>query len=160
VAGYAIGGGQVLHLLCDLSLAAENAVFGQTGPRVGSFDGGFGASYLARLVGQRKAREIWFLCRQYGAQEALAMGLVNGVVTLEELEAEGVRWGREVLQHSPTAIRCLKAAFNAETDGMAGIQELAGQATHLFYRTSEGQEGRDAFLEKRSPDFSDSPWLP
>ena len=160
VAGYAIGGGQVLHLLCDLSLAAENAVFGQTGPRVGSFDGGFGASYLARLVGQRKAREIWFLCRQYGAQEALAMGLVNAVVPLEELEAEGVRWGREVLQHSPTAIRCLKAAFNAETDGMAGIQELAGQATHLFYRTSEGQEGRDAFLDKRSPDFSDSPWLP
>ena len=160
VAGYAIGGGQVLHLLCDLSLAAENAVFGQTGPRVGSFDGGFGASYLARLVGQRKAREIWFLCRQYGAQEALAMGLVNAVVPLQELEAEGVRWGREVLQHSPTAIRCLKAAFNAETDGMAGIQELAGQATHLFYRTSEGQEGRDAFLEKRSPDFSDSPWLP
>ena len=160
VAGYAIGGGQVLHLLCDLSLAAENAVFGQTGPRVGSFDGGFGASYLARLVGQRKAREIWFLCRQYGAQEALAMGLVNAVVPLEALEAEGVRWGREVLQHSPTAIRCLKAAFNAETDGMAGIQELAGQATHLFYRTSEGQEGRDAFLEKRSPDFSDSPWLP
>uniref|UniRef100_UPI00404A8E9F 1,4-dihydroxy-2-naphthoyl-CoA synthase n=1 Tax=Cyanobium sp. TaxID=2164130 RepID=UPI00404A8E9F len=160
VAGYAIGGGQVLHLLCDLSLAAENAVFGQTGPRVGSFDGGFGTSYLARLVGQRKAREIWFLCRQYGAQEALAMGLVNAVVPLEELEAEGVRWGREVLQHSPTAIRCLKAAFNAETDGMAGIQELAGQATHLFYRTSEGQEGRDAFLEKRSPDFSDSPWLP
>jgi naphthoate synthase len=160
VAGYAIGGGQVLHLLCDLSLAAENAVFGQTGPRVGSFDGGFGASYLARLVGQRKAREIWFLCRQYGAKDALAMGLVNAVVPLEELEAEGVRWGREVLQHSPTAIRCLKAAFNAETDGMAGIQELAGQATHLFYRTSEGQEGRDAFLEKRSPDFSDSPWLP
>ena len=160
VAGYAIGGGQVLHLLCDLSLAADNAVFGQTGPRVGSFDGGFGASYLARLVGQRKAREIWFLCRQYGAQEALAMGLVNAVVPLEELEAEGVSWGREVLQHSPTAIRCLKAAFNAETDGMAGIQELAGQATHLFYRTSEGQEGRDAFLEKRSPDFSDSPWLP
>jgi len=111
-------------------------------------------------VGQRKAREIWFLCRQYGAQEALAMGLVNAVVPLEELEAEGVRWGREVLEHSPTAIRCLKAAFNAETDGMAGIQELAGQATHLFYRTSEGQEGRDAFLEKRSPDFSDSPWLP
>jgi naphthoate synthase len=160
VAGYAIGGGQVLHLLCDLSLAAENAVFGQTGPRVGSFDGGFGASYLARVVGQRKAREIWFLCRQYGAQEALAMGLVNAVVPLEELEVEGVRWGREVLQHSPTAIRCLKAAFNAETDGMAGIQELAGQATHLFYRTIEGQEGRDAFLEKRSPDFSDSPWLP
>ena len=160
VAGYAIGGGQVLHLLCDLSLAADNAVFGQTGPRVGSFDGGFGASYLARLVGQRKAREIWFLCRQYGAQEALAMGLVNAVVPLDQLEEEGIRWAREVLQHSPTAIRCLKAAFNAETDGMAGIQELAGQATHLFYRTAEGQEGRNAFLEKRSPDFSDSPWLP
>jgi len=160
VAGYAIGGGQVLHLLCDLSLAAENAVFGQTGPRVGSFDGGFGAGYLARVVGQRKAREIWFLCRQYGAQEALQMGLVNAVVTLDRLEAEGVRWAREVLVHSPTAIRCLKAAFNAETDGLAGIQELAGQATHLFYRTEEGQEGRNAFLEKRSPDFSGAPWLP
>ncbi|WP_094559516.1 MULTISPECIES: 1,4-dihydroxy-2-naphthoyl-CoA synthase [Synechococcales] len=160
VAGYAIGGGQVLHLLCDLSLAAENAVFGQTGPRVGSFDGGFGAGYLARVVGQRKAREIWFLCRQYGAQQALEMGLVNAVVPLAELEAEGVRWALEVLQHSPTAIRCLKAAFNAETDGLAGIQELAGQATHLFYRTAEGQEGRNAFLEKRSPDFSDAPWLP
>ena len=160
VAGYAIGGGQVLHLLCDLSLAAENARFGQTGPRVGSFDGGFGAGYLARLVGQRKAREIWFLCRQYGADEALGMGLVNAVVPLEQLEAEGVRWAREVLQHSPTAIRCLKAAFNAETDGMAGLQELAGQATHLFYRTEAGQEGRTAFLEKRNPDFSGSPWLP
>ena len=160
VAGYAIGGGQVLHLLCDLSLAAENARFGQTGPRVGSFDGGFGAGYLARLVGQRKAREIWFLCRQYGADEALQMGLVNEVVPLEQLEAKGVRWAREVLQHSPTAIRCLKAAFNAETDGMAGLQELAGQATHLFYRTEEGQEGRNAFLEKRDPDFSGSPWLP
>jgi naphthoate synthase len=160
VAGYAIGGGQVLHLLCDLSLAAENAVFGQTGPRVGSFDGGFGASYLARVVGQRKAREIWFLCRRYDARQALAMGLVNQVVPLEQLEAEGVAWAREVLRHSPTAIRCLKAAFNAETDGMAGLQELAGQATHLFYRTAEGQEGRNAFLEKRDPDFSDSPWLP
>ncbi len=160
VAGYAIGGGQVLHLLCDLSLAADNAVFGQTGPRVGSFDGGFGAGYLARVVGQRKAREIWFLCRQYGADEALAMGLVNAVVPLEQLQAEGERWGLEVLQHSPTAIRCLKAAFNAETDGLAGIQELAGQATHLFYRTAEGQEGRNAFLEKRNPDFSDVPWLP
>jgi naphthoate synthase len=160
VAGYAIGGGQVLHLLCDLSLAADNAVFGQTGPRVGSFDGGFGAGYLARLVGQRKAREIWFLCRQYSAPEALAMGLVNAVVPLADLEAEGVRWAREVLQHSPTAIRCLKAAFNAETDGLAGIQELAGQATHLFYRTEEGQEGRNAFLEKRAPDFSGAPWLP
>ncbi len=160
VAGYAIGGGQVLHLLCDLSIAADNAVFGQTGPRVGSFDGGFGAGYLARVVGQRKAREIWFLCRQYGASEALAMGLVNAVVPLEQLQDEGVRWGLEVLQHSPTAIRCLKAAFNAETDGLAGIQELAGQATHLFYRTAEGQEGRNAFLEKRPPDFSDAPWLP
>ena len=160
VAGYAIGGGQVLHLLCDLSLAAENAVFGQTGPRVGSFDGGFGAGYLARVVGQRKAREIWFLCRRYDAAQALAMGLVNAVVPLEDLERQGVAWAREVLQHSPTAIRCLKAAFNAETDGLAGIQELAGQATHLFYRTSEGQEGRNAFLEKRDPDFSEAPWLP
>ena len=151
VAGYAIGGGQVLHLLCDLSLAAENAVFGQTGPRVGSFDGGFGASFLARVVGQRKAREIWFLCRRYDARQALAMGLVNQVVPLEQLEAEGIAWAREVLRHSPTAIRCLKAAFNAETDGMAGLQELAGQATHLFYRTAEGQEGRNAFLEKRDP---------
>ena len=160
VAGYAIGGGQVLHLLCDLSLAADNAVFGQTGPRVGSFDGGFGAGYLARVVGQRKAREIWFLCRRYDAAQALAIGLVNAVVPLEDLERQGVIWAREVLQHSPTAIRCLKAAFNAETDGLAGIQELAGQATHLFYRTSEGQEGRNAFLEKRDPDFSEAPWLP
>jgi naphthoate synthase len=160
VAGYAIGGGQVLHLLCDLSLAAENAVFGQTGPRVGSFDGGFGAGFLARVVGQRKAREIWFLCRRYSAEEALAMGLVNRVVRLEQLQEEGVAWAREVLRHSPTAIRCLKAAFNAETDGLAGLQELAGQATHLFYRTAEGQEGRNAFLEKREPDFRESPWLP
>jgi len=160
VAGYAIGGGQVLHLLCDLSLAAENAVFGQTGPRVGSFDGGFGAGYLARVVGQRKAREIWFLCRRYSAAEALAMGLVNAVLPLEQLESEGVAWARQILRHSPTAIRCLKAAFNAETDGLAGLQELAGQATHLFYRTAEGQEGRNAFLEKREPDFSDAPWLP
>jgi len=160
VAGYAMGGGQVLHLLCDLSLAADNAVFGQTGPRVGSFDGGFGAGYLARVVGQRKAREIWFLCRRYGADEALSMGLVNAVVPLDQLEAEGVRWGREVMQQSPTAIRCLKAAFNAETDGLAGLQELAGNATHLFYRTDEAKEGRNAFLEKRSPDFSDAGWLP
>ena len=160
VAGYAIGGGQVLHLLCDLSLAAENAVFGQTGPRVGSFDGGFGSGYLARVVGQRKAREIWFLCRRYGADEALQMGLVNAVVPLEQLQLEGVRMAREVLQHSPTAIRCLKAAFNAETDGLAGIQELAGQATHLFYRTDEAVEGRNAFLEKRDPDFSETGWLP
>ena len=160
VAGYAMGGGQVLHLLCDLSLAADNAVFGQTGPKVGSFDGGFGAGYLARVVGQRKAREIWFLCRRYGANEALRMGLVNAVVHLDQLEAEGVRWAREVLQHSPTAIRCLKAAFNAETDGLAGIQELAGNATHLFYRTDEALEGRNAFLEKRPPDFSETGWLP
>ena len=160
VAGYAMGGGQVLHLLCDLSLAADNAVFGQTGPKVGSFDGGFGAGYLARVVGQRKAREIWFLCRRYGADEALRMGLVNGVVPLDQLQAEGVRMAREVLQHSPTAIRCLKAAFNAETDGLAGIQELAGHATHLFYRTEEALEGRNAFLEKRSPDFSETGWLP
>ena len=160
VAGYAMGGGQVLHLLCDLSLAAENAVFGQTGPKVGSFDGGFGAGYLARVVGQRKAREIWFLCRRYGADEALRMGLVNAVIPLDQLEAEGVRWAREVLQHSPTAIRCLKAAFNAETDGLAGIQELAGNATHLFYRTDEALEGRNAFLEKRPPDFSETGWLP
>ena len=160
VAGYAIGGGQVLHLLCDLSIAADNAQFGQTGPRVGSFDGGYGCAHLARLVGQRKAREIWFLCRRYGAKEALDMGLVNAVVPLEQLEAEGVRWAREVLQHSPTAIRCLKAAFNAETDGLAGLQELAGNATHLFYRTEEAVEGRNAFLEKRSPDFSETGWLP
>ena len=160
VAGYAIGGGQVLHLLCDLSLAADNAVFGQTGPRVGSFDGGFGAGYLARVVGQRKAREIWFLCRRYGAEEALRMGLVNAVVPLDQLQAEGVQMAREVLQHSPTAIRCLKAAFNAETDGLAGIQELAGQATHLFYRTEEAVEGRNAFLEKRDPNFSETGWLP
>ena len=160
VAGYAMGGGQVLHLLCDLSLAADNAVFGQTGPKGGSFDGGFGAGYLARVVGQRKAREIWFLCRRYGADEALQMGLVNAVVPLDQLEVEGVRWAREVLQHSPTAIRCLKAAFNAETDGLAGIQELAGNATHLFYRTDEALEGRNAFLEKRPPDFSETGWLP
>nr|YP_009530911.1 naphthoate synthase [Paulinella micropora]AXY63600.1 naphthoate synthase [Paulinella micropora] len=160
VAGYAIGGGQVLHLLCDLSIAADNAIFGQTGPRVGSFDGGFGASFLARLVGQRKAREIWFLCRSYDATQALTMRLVNAVVPLNTLEQEGVIWAQEILQHSPTAIRCLKAAFNAETDGMSGIQELAGQATHLFYRTDEGKEGKKAFLEKRKPDFSSELWLP
>ncbi len=160
VAGYAIGGGQVLHLLCDLSLAADNAVFGQTGPKVGSFDAGFGSGFLARVVGQRKAREIWFLCRQYGAEEALRMGLINEVVPLSELEEQGVLWAREILQHSPTAIRCLKAAFNAESDGLVGLQELAGQATHLFYRTEEAREGRDAFLEKRKPDFSESGWMP
>ncbi|KGG12304.1 MULTISPECIES: 1,4-dihydroxy-2-naphthoyl-CoA synthase [Prochlorococcus] len=160
VSGYAIGGGQVLHLLCDLSLAAENAIFGQTGPKVGSFDGGFGSGYLARVVGQRKAREIWFLCRQYSADEALSMGLVNIVVPLNDLEAQGIMWAREILRNSPTAIRCLKASFNAETDGLAGIQEFSGHATHIFYRTEEAKEGRDAFLEKRKPDFSGFDWLP
>ena len=160
VPGYAIGGGHVLHVVCDLTIAADNAVFGQTGPRVGSFDGGFGASYLARIVGQKKAREIWYLCRQYGAQEALDMGLVNAVVPIDELEAEGVRWAREILAKSPMAIACLKAAFNAELDGQAGIQELAGHATRLYYMSEEGQEGRDAFLEKREPNFRKYPWLP
>jgi naphthoate synthase len=160
VAGYAIGGGQVLHLLCDLTIAAENARFGQTGPRVGSFDGGFGASYLARVVGQKKAREIWYLCRQYDARQALAMGLVNEVVPLPELEATGVAWAREILRHSPLALRCLKSAFNADCDGQAGLQELAGNATLLFYMSEEAQEGRDAFLEKRAPDFSRFPWRP
>jgi len=160
VSGYAIGGGQVLHLLCDLSLAAENAVFGQTGPKVGSFDAGFGSGYLARVVGQRKAREIWFLCRQYGAKEALQMGLVNAITSIDDLEMEGVKWAKEILQHSPTAIRCLKSSFNAETDGLSGIQELAGNATHLFYKTNEAQEGKDAFLQKRKPNFSKFDWLP
>ena len=160
VAGYAIGGGHVLHLICDLTIAADNAVFGQTGPRVGSFDGGFGASYLARVVGQKKAREIWFLCRQYDAKAALEMGLVNTVVPLAELEATTVKWCKEMLALSPMALRCLKASFNAETDGMAGIQELAGNATLLFYMSEEGQEGRDAYNEKRPPDFSGFPRLP
>jgi naphthoate synthase len=160
VAGYAIGGGHVLHVVCDLTIAADNARFGQTGPRVGSFDGGFGSSYLARIVGQKKAREIWYLCEQYDAQEALAMGLVNKVVPLAELEATAVAWGRRILQHSPLAIRCLKAAFNAELDGQAGIQELAGHATQLFYMTEEAQEGRDAYNDKRPPDFSRFPWRP
>ncbi len=160
VSGYAIGGGQVLHLLCDLSLAAENAVFGQTGPKVGSFDAGFGSGYLAKVVGQRKAREIWFLCRQYGAKEALQMGLVNAITSIDNLETEGVKWAREILQHSPTAIRCLKSSFNAESDGLAGIQELAGAATHLFYKTNEAKEGKDAFLQKRKPNFSEYDWLP
>ncbi len=153
VAGYAIGGGHVLHLMCDLTIAADNAMFGQTGPRVGSFDGGYGASYLARIVGQKKAREIWFLCRQYDAREALEMGLVNCVVPYEDLEAETIKWCNEILTNSPMAIRCLKAAFNADCDGQAGLQELAGNTTLLFYQTEEGQEGRDAFLEKRKPDF-------
>ena len=160
VAGYAIGGGHVLHVVCDLTIAADNARFGQTGPRVGSFDGGFGSSYLARIVGQKKAREIWYLCEQYDAQEALAMGLVNKVVPLAELEATAVAWGRRILTHSPLAIRCLKAAFNAELDGQAGIQELAGHATQLFYMSEEAQEGRNAYNEKRPPDFSRFPWRP
>lgn len=160
VAGYAIGGGHVLHMVCDLTIAAENAVFGQTGPRVGSFDGGYGASYMARIVGQKKAREIWFLCRQYNARQALEMGLVNAVVPLERLEEETVQWCREILANSPLAIRCLKAALNADCDGQAGLQELAGNATLLFYMTEEAQEGRNAFLEKRKPDFSRFPRLP
>jgi naphthoate synthase len=153
VAGYAIGGGHVLHLMCDLTIAAENAVFGQTGPKVGSFDGGYGASYMARIVGQKKAREIWFLCRQYNAKQALEMGLVNTVVPLEKLEEETIQWCKEILANSSTAIRFLKAALNADCDGQAGLQELAGASTMLFYMTEEGQEGRNAFLEKRKPDF-------
>lgn len=160
VAGYAIGGGQVLHLVCDLTIAADNAIFGQTGPKVGSFDGGFGSSYLARVVGQKKAREIWFLCRQYDAQQALTMGLVNTVVPIAQLEAEGVQWATEILQKSPIAIRCLKSAFNADCDGQAGLQELAGNATLLYYLTEEGTEGKQAFLEKRPPNFRQYPWLP
>ena len=160
VKGYAIGGGHVLHVVCDLTIAADNAIFGQTGPKVGSFDGGYGSSYLARLVGQKKAREIWFLCRQYSAAEALDMGLVNAVVPLAEVEAETVRWCREILAHSPTALRCIKAAMNADVDGQTGIQELAGNATLLFYMTEEAREGRDAFIEKRKPDFSRFPRLP
>lgn len=153
VAGYAVGGGHVLHMICDLTIAAQNAQFGQTGPRVGSFDGGWGASYMARIVGQKKAREIWFLCRLYDAQQALNMGLVNRVVPLDRLETETVQWCREILANSPTAIRILKAALNADCDGQAGLQELAGNATMLFYMTEEAQEGKRAFLEKRAPDF-------
>ena len=160
VAGYAIGGGHVLHVVCDLTIAAENAVFGQTGPKVGSFDGGFGASHLARIIGHKKAREIWYLCRQYNAQQALDMGLVNAVVPLERLEEETVAWCRQILAHSPLAIRCLKSAFNADTDGLAGIQELAGNATLLYYMSEEAQEGKKAFLEKRAPDFARFPRLP
>lgn len=160
VAGYAIGGGHVLHVVCDLTIAADNAIFGQTGPKVGSFDAGLGASYLARIVGQKKAREIWYLCRQYNAQEALEMGLVNCVVPVAQLETEGIGWAREILQKSPLAIRCLKAAFNADCDGQAGLQELAGNATLLYYMSQESAEGKNAFLEKRNPDFSDFPWLP
>jgi len=153
VAGWAVGGGNVLHLVCDLTIAADNARFGQTGPKVGSFDAGFGAGLMARAVGAKKAKEIWLLCRQYDAAQALEMGLVNAVVPLEQLEAETVSWCREILRHSPTALRVLKAGFNADTDGMSGIQELAGNATALFYMTEEGQEGRNAFNEKRAPDF-------
>jgi len=160
VAGYAIGGGHVLHMICDLTIAADNARFGQTGPRVGSFDGGYGASYMARIVGQKKAREIWFLCRQYDAQQALQMGLVNAVVPYERLEAETVQWCREMLANSPMALRCLKAALNADCDGQAGLQELAGNATLLFYLSEEGQEGRNAYVEKRKPDFKKFPRLP
>lgn len=160
VAGYAIGGGHVLHMMCDLTIAADNAIFGQTGPRVGSFDGGYGASYMARIVGQKKAREIWFLCRQYNAQEALEMGLVNKVVPLDQLDAEVDQWCQEILANSPMAIRCLKAALNADCDGQAGLQELAGCATMLFYMSEEGQEGRDAYLERRKPDFSKFPRRP
>ncbi len=160
VAGYAIGGGHVLHLLCDLTIAADNAIFGQTGPKVGSFDGGFGASYMARIVGQKKAREIWYLCRQYDAQAALDMGLVNTIVPVDQLEAEGIQWAQEILEKSPIAIRCLKAALNADCDGQAGLQELAGNATMLYYMTEEGAEGKQAFLEKRQPDFRQYPWLP
>jgi len=160
VAGWAVGGGHVLHVMCDLTIAAENAKFGQTGPRVGSFDGGFGASYLSRIVGQKKAREIWFLCRTYDAQQALEMGLVNTVVPYEELEIETVKWCREILEKSPLAIRCLKAALNADCDGQTGLQELAGNATLLYYMTEEGQEGRNAFVEKRTPDFGKFPKRP
>ena len=154
VAGYAIGGGHVLHVMCDLTIAADNAIFGQTGPKVGSFDGGYGSSYLARMVGQKKAREIWFLCRQYTAQQALEMGMVNTVVPLEKLEEETLQWSREMLKHSPMALRCLKSALNADCDGQAGLQELAGNATMLFYMSEEGQEGRNAYQENRKPDFN------
>lgn len=160
VAGYAIGGGHVLHLVCDITIAADNAIFGQTGPKVGSFDGGFGASYLARIVGQKKAREIWFLCRQYNAAEALEMGLINCVVPLAQLESTTVAWCHEMLQHSPLALRYIKSALNADCDGQAGLQELAGNATLLFYMTEEAQEGRDAFLEKRKPNFAKFPKRP
>ncbi len=160
VAGYAIGGGHVLHVVCDLTIAADNAIFGQTGPKVGSFDGGFGASYLARIVGQKKAREIWYLCRQYNAQEALMMGLVNKVVPVNQLEEEGINWAKEILEKSPLAIRLLKSAFNAELDGQSGIQELAGNATLLYYMSEEAQEGKNAYNEKRKPDFSKFPRVP
>ena len=160
VAGYAIGGGHVLHIVCDLTIAADNARFGQTGPRVGSFDGGYGAGLLARIVGQKKAREIWFLCEQYDAQEALAMGLVNKVVPLADLEKETVAWGRRMLELSPLALRMLKAGLNAADDGLAGIQQLAGDATLLYYMSEEAQEGRDAYVQKRKPNFAKFPKRP
>ncbi|HEX7057662.1 MAG TPA: 1,4-dihydroxy-2-naphthoyl-CoA synthase [Bacilli bacterium] len=160
VAGYAIGGGHVLHIICDLTIAADNAKFGQTGPKVGSFDAGYGAGYLARIVGHKKAREIWYLCRQYSAQEALQMGLVNAVVPLAQLEEETLKWCAEILEKSPTALRFLKASFNADTDGLAGMQQFGGDATLLFYTTDEAKEGRDAFKEKRKPDFKKFPRFP
>jgi naphthoate synthase len=160
VAGFAIGGGHVLHVVCDLTIAADNAIFGQTGPRVGSFDAGFGSSLLARLVGDKKAKEIWFLCRQYNAQEALQMGLVNAVVPLAQLEAETVQWCREIMEKSPLALRFIKAGFNASEDGLAGLQQFAGDATLLYYLTEEAKEGKNSFLEKRKPDFSNFPRFP
>jgi naphthoate synthase len=160
VKGYAIGGGHVLHLVCDLTIAADNAIFGQTGPKVGSFDGGYGAGYLARIVGHKKAREIWYLCRQYNAQEALDMGLVNTVVPLDRVEEETLQWCEEILEKSPTALRFLKAAFNADSDGLAGIQQLAGDATLLYYQSEEAKEGRDSFKEKRKPNFDQFPRFP
>jgi naphthoate synthase len=160
VAGYAVGGGHVLHVVCDLTIAADNAQFGQTGPRVGSFDGGYGASLLAAQIGAKRAREIWFLCRRYDAQQALALGLVNAVVPLDRLEEETVQWCREMLALSPMALRLLKASFNANEDGMAGIQQLAHDANLLFYMSEEGQEGRNAYVEKRRPDFSRFPRRP
>jgi naphthoate synthase len=160
VKGYAIGGGHVLHIVCDLTIAADNAVFGQTGPNVGSFDAGYGSGYLARIVGHKKAREIWFLCRQYNAQEALDMGLINTVVPLEKVEEETIQWCEEILGKSPTALRFLKAAMNADTDGLAGLQQLAGDATLLYYTTEEAKEGRDSFKEKRKPDFGKFPRFP
>ena len=160
VAGYAIGGGHVLHLVCDLTIAADNAIFGQVGPKMGSFDGGFGSSYLARIVGQKKAREIWYLCKQYSAKEALDMGLVNTVVPYAELEETTIAWCRKILEHSPLALRCLKSAFNADCDGQAGLQELAGNATLLYYMTDEAKEGHNSFLEKRKPNFGKFPKRP
>lgn len=160
VAGYAVGGGHVLHVVCDLTIAADNAIFGQTGPKVGSFDAGYGSSTLARIVGQKKAREIWYLCRQYDAQQALDMGLVNTVVPVEQLEAEGVQWAQEILDKSPIAIRFLKAAMNADLDGQTGMQVLAGDSTMLYYMSEEGSEGKNAFLEKRKPDYRKYPWRP